>query len=364
MKMKNLFLPICLAMALVSCSSDDSSGTAETCETPTGLTATNITETAANLGWSEMGSATTWDVEFGQAGFVATGEPTAPNVSNPYAATGLTAETAYEFYVRADCGATESDWAGPFAFSTSITENQKNYMPLAEANAWSYHNVKTGGGLPTTESDETMTAGAPTEQNSMLFYPMMTDNPNGAGFVTNLLSNGTLHQDGGNVVYDGTIVIVLEQLQMDPVEIAMDNATIISNTAAAGTELFTYSGSETQNLNIGVPVPVTMNYTATTTNAEFLPSFTASNGEVYEDVLRATLVVSASAVTEYNGLPITILAEQDVIISTNYYANEIGMIQSDVLNNIEFEDLSSFGLPVIPNVHIESSQELTAHVLN
>ncbi len=94
--------------------------TLETCPTPSALTATNIMETTADLGWTENGVATMWDVEVVTSGSAATGTPTASGVGNPYTAMGLTANTAYDFYVRADCGVGgTSNWAGPFTFNTA-----------------------------------------------------------------------------------------------------------------------------------------------------------------------------------------------------------------------------------------------------
>ncbi|PJB14019.1 MAG: hypothetical protein CO118_10755, partial [Flavobacteriales bacterium CG_4_9_14_3_um_filter_32_8] len=90
------------------------------CPTPTILTATNLTSTSADLGWTENGTATTWDIEFGIAGFAPTGTPTiVGTTTNPHNLTGLTANTAYDFYVRADCGGSgTSAWAGPYSFTT------------------------------------------------------------------------------------------------------------------------------------------------------------------------------------------------------------------------------------------------------
>ncbi len=96
--------------------------TLETCPTPTALTATNIMETTADLGWTENGVATSWNIELVDltAGGTATGTPTAAGVmTNPYAATGLVGDNSYEFYVQADCGVDgTSAWAGPFSFAT------------------------------------------------------------------------------------------------------------------------------------------------------------------------------------------------------------------------------------------------------
>jgi hypothetical protein len=84
---------------------------------PTALTATNVTYFNATLGWTAMGSETSWVVEYGPAGFTP-GTGTIVNTStNPLNITGLSANTDYEFYVAAGCAA-GSDAAGPFAFST------------------------------------------------------------------------------------------------------------------------------------------------------------------------------------------------------------------------------------------------------
>jgi hypothetical protein len=94
---------------------------APTCIPPAALTATSITNAAANLGWTENGTATVWDIEWGTNGFTPTGTPNiAGTTTNPHNLTGLSANTAYSFYVRANCGGAngESTWSGPFNFTT------------------------------------------------------------------------------------------------------------------------------------------------------------------------------------------------------------------------------------------------------
>ncbi|QRM90904.1 T9SS type A sorting domain-containing protein [Lacinutrix sp. WUR7] len=93
------------------------------CTEPTNLTANAITTVSADLGWTENGSATAWDIEWGTAGFVPTGTPMINDTTNPYMLTGLTEDTAYAFYVRSDCDMDDtnvSNWAGPFTFNTAF----------------------------------------------------------------------------------------------------------------------------------------------------------------------------------------------------------------------------------------------------
>jgi hypothetical protein len=93
---------------------------APACAAPSTLTATNMTATAADLGWTSAD--TLFDVEWGATGFTATGTPTSAGttgVANPFNLTGLTAVTAYDYYVRANCGGSgTSTWSGPFTFTT------------------------------------------------------------------------------------------------------------------------------------------------------------------------------------------------------------------------------------------------------
>ena len=95
-----------------------------TCPAPTNLTVTNLTSVTAELGWTEEGTATSWDIEFGASGFAPTETPTNSGVSNPYNYSNLSAGTSYDWYVRAVCSDSDSSgWIGPNTFSTECASN-------------------------------------------------------------------------------------------------------------------------------------------------------------------------------------------------------------------------------------------------
>jgi gliding motility-associated-like protein len=90
------------------------------CIAPSGLTASNITATTADVAWTANNGETQWEIVVQPAGTgVPTGVGTVTTTNAPYPATGLTPSTDYEVYVRANCGANGlSNWIGPINFRT------------------------------------------------------------------------------------------------------------------------------------------------------------------------------------------------------------------------------------------------------
>ncbi len=93
------------------------------CVKPQAFTATNVTQTAVTLSWSEQGTATAWNLEYGPSGFVpgqGQGTPVQA-LADTFTVTNLSVMT-YDFYVQADCGGSYSDWTGP----VSVTPGSYN----------------------------------------------------------------------------------------------------------------------------------------------------------------------------------------------------------------------------------------------
>ncbi|MGH2664587.1 DUF7619 domain-containing protein [Flavobacterium sp.] len=93
------------------------------CNSPSSIAVANITQTSAQLSWVANGQ-TAWEVVVQPSGAPA---PTVSDsgiatTSTPFAITGLTGCTSYQFFVRSVCApGVTSNWVGPFHFSTSST---------------------------------------------------------------------------------------------------------------------------------------------------------------------------------------------------------------------------------------------------
>ncbi|MEI7980656.1 MAG: choice-of-anchor J domain-containing protein [Bacteroidota bacterium] len=108
---------------------------APSCAPPSALTATSITMSGADMGWTS--DATEWEYQVGLTGFTPAATGTATTL-NPTHISGLTANTSYDFYVRSKCGALFSNWSGPKTFRTlcgattiPFVENFDSYTPPA-----------------------------------------------------------------------------------------------------------------------------------------------------------------------------------------------------------------------------------------
>ena len=110
-----------------------------TCMPPSAITAANITSTSADMSWTENGTASDWEIQYGLGSFVPTTGPSIAVTTNPYSLTNLQPSSTYRFYVRARCSPTDSSyWAGPYFLTTLCapitalpwTENFDNLMTL------------------------------------------------------------------------------------------------------------------------------------------------------------------------------------------------------------------------------------------
>jgi hypothetical protein len=91
------------------------------CDMPDSLDVRNSTMTSANLTWVDHGLGYQWQLEWGPAGFLPGGGLRVDSANSPFALTGLSPGTSYEFYVRALC--TDGDttaWSDPRQFYTLI----------------------------------------------------------------------------------------------------------------------------------------------------------------------------------------------------------------------------------------------------
>ena len=89
------------------------------CPEPIALTLGTLTENSAEFNWQAGDSEANWEIAVQPQGTgVPTGAGTATSNNSPHLEGSLTPSTAYEAYVRANCGSEFSAWVGPLNFTT------------------------------------------------------------------------------------------------------------------------------------------------------------------------------------------------------------------------------------------------------
>ena len=89
------------------------------CPEPNFLGVNNLLPNQADFVWTEVGSATTWQIEWALSGFTLGNGVRLNTTTNPHTQLGLAPQTEYEFYVRSICGVGDTSlWVGPYTFTT------------------------------------------------------------------------------------------------------------------------------------------------------------------------------------------------------------------------------------------------------
>ena len=88
------------------------------CGLPNNITANTVTTNSAVLSWTDTFLPNSWEVEIVPQGTNPTGTGIIVN-STSYPVIGLTANSCYNFYLRSNCGSSNSSWTLPFTFCTT-----------------------------------------------------------------------------------------------------------------------------------------------------------------------------------------------------------------------------------------------------
>ena len=100
------------------------------CAVPTNIHTTAISHNGAALTWN-AGEGTSWTVEFGEAGFTL-GEGTQVTTNtNSVNIIGLDEQTAYDVYVKANCGGYLGAWSNAYTFTTECAP-----LTITETTPW------------------------------------------------------------------------------------------------------------------------------------------------------------------------------------------------------------------------------------
>lgn len=230
---------------------------------------------------------------------------------------------------------------------------EDNYFPRKENNEWVYGNLRTDEVLgvdPVTQLDneetgtETLVVTDSTESEST--FENVVEGDVEAGIITRALANGTFSKEDEKGIFDGEVPF--EGTEDLTIDIPLENIVIYDPNAEDGETLYAEEGIET-SMPIeaaGMELELDISY-----DVEITAIDAPENVSGYEDLIASQMVLSNLSISIDTGIigEIEVLEPiEENIVSTNYFANHVGLIKSHTDIDIPFEDLSDyeeFGAP-------------------
>ena len=169
----------------------------------------------------------------------------------------------------------------------------------------------------------------------------------------NSLNNNSFRTDGDKVLMSGTAGLsFVDQL---PVNVSLSDFVIHKNNAASGEVLSTVSGIIEQDYNGN---PIKIEYTLKSVAQPKLATTTVNNVN-YQNVDVVKTILTAKVTTVVGVFPFTILESQDVIVSTQNFVKNIGVISANTVFNYTLSAGigASLGIP-------ESGNQVTNEVID
>jgi hypothetical protein len=216
-------------------------------------------------------------------------------------------------------------------------------LPLNNGNYWTYDVV---GQTNTRDSlyvfgDETIGAHS--------YKKFKNRNNIATGFYCASLNNNHVRKEAGKLLLTGNLGVVQGQALPVGLDLSVTDFIIFKESATNGEILSEKTGTIQQNVS---NIPILIEYRLRAIGGENLPSFTSPNNDVYPDVKSTKIIVSLKITSTQTiaGFPITItiLPQQDVVVSTQYLSKNIGIVYTKTNTNFTLDAAiaAQIGLPV------------------
>ena len=241
-------------------------------------------------------------------------------------------------FLIASCSSDDDSGTNP-PTNNPPSDNTGNYFPASENDYWNYDVEYTDSNDPnnnTTSSDSLYVA---SEANG-IFTLGVNDNNLANGAMNGILVNGTLERTESTLVLDGSIAIPFPGFENSNIDFT--DIVLYDLNGEDNTELSSASGSIEQEIDaggsIGV-VTVTIDYMISTHQINNNSSVMV-NGSNYDMISTATSKVNMSISIPGPLGALYFIQNQDVYVSTNYFAENIGLVKSDT--SIEYQVSDTF----------------------
>ncbi|NHM03713.1 hypothetical protein [Flavobacterium celericrescens] len=213
--------------------------------------------------------------------------------------------------------------------------------PLTIGNYWTY-DVEGQAGI----TRDSLYISNDTVIGSNTYKKFKTENNIATGFYSSALRNNGVRESNGKLKLSGDLSLASGQTLPIAVDLTLSDFVIFNKNASNNQAL--NSSPKTGTIQQTVSgYPLNINYSLQSYGGETLTSFTSPNGDVYTDVKTTKIKLNVEITTTISGFPITALAAQDVLVSTQYLADGIGVVYTNTVTSYSLNSLvaTQLGIP-------------------
>lgn len=195
-------------------------------------------------------------------------------------------------------------------------------LPMTIGNYWVY-DVDAEGTITT----DSLFISKDTLIGVTTYKKFETENNLATGFYSSSLKNNGVRSFDNKLLLTGELSLGNGQLPIN-LDLSLVDFIIFKSNAANTTTLSTKTGVINETVN---GYPLTINYTLKSIAGENLTQFTSPNNEVYTDVKAMKIILNVTVSTTLSGITIPVISNQDILTSTQYVADEIGVVHTNTV---------------------------------
>lgn len=226
--------------------------------------------------------------------------------------------------------------------------------PLKVGNYWTYDVDNVG-----EVNRDSLYIANDTVIASKTYKKFKTKDDLATGFYSSALRNNLLRQENGKLFLSGALSLNAAAPLPVNLDLILADFIIFNKNATNDQALNAVAKTGTISETVG-DFPLTIDYSLQSFGGETLPSFTSTNGVTYSNVkaTKIKLNVKITTTVEVFGTAQTLvaLAPQDVLISTQYLADGIGVVYSNTVTSYTLNSFIASELQ-IPATSSEKQEE-------
>lgn len=249
---------------------------------------------------------------------------------------------------------------------------EANYFPSEASNTWFYNVENESTTNPEVNFLESDLVTIASSNGGSFSINVNNDAAPSYGLMNTILNTGTLTRGASTLRINGSIPLPLDIEGLTTTSIALSNFLLYDLNANTNAQLGSTSGVINETVNVdGTDIPLTATYTIANTRRSDLNSFTV-DGEAFSNVIVTDIVLNLEITATVNVLgnatTQTLLAAQDVLTIKNYFAEDVGLIQSEANQNYQLNqelitllELGGVTIDFPTELSVSNTQELDSY---